>query len=345
MAPDDELALLRGANPVPRDDPRFHEGPGRPLPPHAERQLNQLLHSASAPRRREARPRPVRQVRRLVWGIEMIGAAAAVALALVLAGPTSAPAVAAPHPLSLRAGSTPLPLERLADRAAAAAEAEDATRLRRGTHVQTWNLALESGPGAAAPITLPEERVTRWKADGSHTELVVASDPRRPGKSVIADGDGGLRTVTDGKVLSDRTFPPSRGTAPPQSRPPHTPEALRAYLAELGHPGDRTPLSGTGELLDAVATFLDHWTPGARESAALIRILADAEGLRPAGAITDRLGRPGQVYVYEAAGLRRMLILDPSTGAVLGLEDTYTKGDRTYGVQAGDVMSYSAWVR
>ncbi|MFJ2770845.1 CU044_5270 family protein [Streptomyces sp. NPDC087300] len=344
MAPDDELALLRGANPVPHDDPRLHDRPDGTLPPHAERQLNLLLHSARTSRGRAARPRPVRQVRRLVWGIEMAGAAAAVALALVLAGPTSAPAVAAPHPLSLRAGSTPLPLERLADRAADAAAADDAPRLRRGTHVQTWNLALESKPGAARPITLPEERVTRWKADGSHTELVVASDPRHPGESVVADGDGGLRSVSDGKVLSDRTYPPSWGSAPPQSRPPHTPEALRAYLAELGHP-DGTPLSGTGELLDAVAAFLGHWTPGAPESAALARILADAQDLRPAGAITDRLGRQGQAYVYQADGLRRMLILDPATGSVLGLEDTYTKDDPEYGVRAGDVMSYSAWVR
>ncbi|MEV7197255.1 CU044_5270 family protein [Streptomyces sp. NPDC093510] len=337
MAHDDELALLRGADPVPGDDIRYRD---RPLPTHAERQLNLLLHSAPAARRR-----PARQVRRLVWGIEMVSLAVAAALALVLAGSSGAPAAAAPHPLTPRAGSTPLSLDRIADRATASAAADGAPRLRQGTHVRTWSLALGSGPGAEAPITLPEERITRWRPDGSHTELVVATDPRRPGRPVIADSDEGPRTVHDGKVLSDRTYPPSRGTAPPRSRPPHTPRALRDYLAELSHPSDPAPLTGTRELLDAVAMFLRHWTPGARENAALARILADADGLRPAGTVTDRLGRTGQAYVHESGGLRRMLILDPAGGAVLGLEDTVTRNDRTYGIKAGDVMSYSAWVR
>ncbi|MEU6996089.1 CU044_5270 family protein [Streptomyces sp. NPDC046465] len=337
MAHDDELALLRGADPVPGDDPRFRDGP---LPAHAQRQLNQLLHSVPGARRR-----PARQVRRLVWGIEMVSLAVAAALALVLAGSSGAPAAAAPRPLTLRAGSMPVTLDQVADGARAAAWAEGAPRLRKGTHVQTWSLAMRSGPGATAPVTLPEERVTSWHADGSHTELVVATDPRSPGEPVITDGDDGPRTVHDGKVLSDRTYPPSRGTAPPQSRPPHTPVALRGYLAELSHPGDRAPITGTGELLDAVAMFLRHWTPGAQETAALSRVLADAEDLRPAGAVTDRLGRVGQAYVHEGDGLRRMLILDPADGTVLGLEHTVTRSDRTYGVRAGKVMSYSAWMR
>jgi hypothetical protein len=105
-----------------------------------------------------------------------------------------------------------------------------------------------------------------------------------------------------------------------------------------------TPLT-TPELLDAVATLLDHWTLGARESAGLARLLAGAEGLRPAGRVTDRLGRRGQAYVYDTQGVRRMLIMDPATGAVLGLESTFTAPQAEYGVQKGDVMSYSAWMR
>lgn len=142
---------------------------------------------------------------------------------------------------------------------------------------------------------------------------------------------------------SRQTYPPSWSDAPPQARPPHDAERLRAYLEEI----DITGAMDTSQLLDAVDELLDHWTLGARESAALARILADAKGLRPAGAVTDRLGRQGQAYVYEdkAHSVRRMLILDPATGAVLGLEDTVTKDDPEYGVKAGDVMSYSAWMR
>ncbi|MFF7527224.1 hypothetical protein [Streptomyces pseudovenezuelae] len=88
-------------------------------------------------------------------------------------------------------------------------------------------------------------------------------------------------------------------------------------------------------------------TLGARESAALVRLLADAEGLRPAGRVTDRLGRPGEAYVYDTPGARRMLILDPGTGTVLGLETTatITRDDPRYGIRAGAVLEYSAWLR
>jgi hypothetical protein len=101
----------------------------------------------------------------------------------------------------------------------------------------------------------------------------------------------------------------------------------------------------TPQLLDATQVFLDTWTPGARESAALARLLAKAKDLRPAGRVTDRLGRPGQAYVHDGRGVRRMLIMDPGTGAVLGLETTVTADQPEYGLKKGDVMDYSAWLR
>ncbi|MFF4516254.1 CU044_5270 family protein [Streptomyces mirabilis] len=326
----DELDILRRANPVPATDPRFHD---RPLDQHAQRRLNRLLHGE----RHRTGPRPLR---RWVWSVGTAAAVGAVVLTLTLSGSTTTPAVAAPRPLIVEAGSTPVPLDRLADRVTASAGSQ---RLVQGTHVQTWSMSLTSGPGARPPITLPAERVVRWKADGSHTELVVATDPRHPGRPVVTDADPVPRTVEDGHVLSRRTYPPSWSDAPPVARPPHDAERLRAYLDEI----DRIEAMGTSELLDAVAELLDNWTLGAREDAALVRVLADAKGLRPAGAVTDRLGRQGQAYVYEdtAHSARRMLVLDPRSGAVLGIEDTVTKDDPEYGVKAGDVMSYSAWMR
>jgi hypothetical protein len=321
----DELELLRRANPVPSGDPRFQD---RPLDQHAQRRLNQLLHSG--------RPR---RLGRWAWSLGTAGVVGVVVLTLTLSGSTTVPAVAAPRPLVVEAGSTPVPLDRIADRAAS----DGSLPLRQGTHVQTWSMSLTSGAEARPPITLPEERVVRWKADGSHTELVVATDPNHPGKPVITDADPVPRTVEDGHVLSRQTYPPSWSDAPPWARPPHDAERLRAYLDEI----DRLDAMDTPELLDAVAELLDNWTLGSRENAALARVLADAKGLRPAGAVTDRLGRQGQAYVYDdtAHSGRLMLILDPATGAVLGMEDTVTKADPEYGLKAGDVMSYRAWMR
>ncbi|MGW3037563.1 CU044_5270 family protein [Streptomyces sp. NPDC001178] len=322
----DELELLRRANPVPVDGPHYGDGP---LDHHAERRLNRLLHERPRGRRRT----------RLLWSLSATVVVAATALSLLLSGPGTAPAVAAPRPLVIQADSTPVPLEELADRAQRQAKAEDAPKLRKGTHVQSWSLGMSDDK---PPITLPEERVVRWKADASHTELVVATDPRHPGRPVLRDDGGEPHLVEDGRVVSRQTYPPSWSDAPPESPPPNDTARLRAYLQEAAYTHTRLT---TPELLDAVAVLLDHWTLGARESATLARLLAGTEGLRPVGQVTDRLGRRGQAYEYEGAGYRRMLIMQPSTGAVLGLETVFTRAEPQYGVKAGDVMDYSAWMR
>ncbi len=353
----DELELLRSADPAPPDGPHFGDGP---LDHTAERRLEQLLRDPGdgLDGRRRGRPGllpghprgplpgrlrnrllPGPGRLRLAWGLVATAVVAALTLTLVLSGPSTPPAVAAPRPLVVETGSTPVPLNRMAERASAVAGTDGAPRLRKGTHVQSWSLGMSDDK---PPITLPEERIVRWLADDSHTELVVATDPRHPGRPVLSDEGGEPHLVDAGHVLLDQTYPPSWSDAPPQSPPPVDPARLRAYLMEAQYTD--TPLT-TPELLDAMATLLDHWTLGARESAALARLLAGAEGLRPVGRVTDRLGRRGQAYVNDGRGVRRMLIMDPATGAVLGLESTLTAPDPEYGVEKGDVMSYSAWMR
>ncbi|MEU9479895.1 CU044_5270 family protein [Streptomyces sp. NPDC048191] len=329
----DELDLLRRVNPAPAHGPYYGDGP---LDHGAERRLELLLGEGEG----ESRPARLRTPRsRLWWGLAATTVVLTTTLTVLLGGPGSPPAVAAPRPLAVRAHSTAVPLDRMEELAAAAAE-DGSPGLRKGTHVQSWSLGMSDDK---PPVTLPEERVVRWSADDSHTELVVATDPRHPGRPVLTDEGDAPRLVADGHVLSRTTYPPSWSDAPPEARPPHGPAALRAYLAETARTG--TGSLSTSELLDVVPELLDHWTLGARESAALVRILADAKGLRPAGQVTDRLGRPGQAYTYDGPGERRMLILDPRTGAVLGLETTFTRDDPRYGVKAGDVMEYSAWMR
>ncbi|MER5943687.1 CU044_5270 family protein [Streptomyces sp. NPDC001928] len=327
----DELELLRRANPVPVDGPHYGDGP---LDHTAEGHLDRLLHERpAAPRRRT----------RLAWGLAATTVVTALVSALLLTGQTTAPAVAAPRPLVVQTDSTPVPMARLAERAEQASSAGSPT-LRKGTHVQSWSLAMSDQD---PPITLPQETIVRWNDDDSHTEIVVATDPRHPGRPVLTDEGDEPRLVDDGHVLSRRTYPPSWSDAPPESPPPHDARGLHDYLeeAERAFLADHSQPLSTAELLDATRTLLGHWTLGARESAALAGLLADAEGLRPVGQITDRLGRRGQAYVYDGEDSRRMLIMDPADGAVLGLEQTFTRDDPRFGVKAGDVMTYSAWMR
>ncbi|MFI9802785.1 CU044_5270 family protein [Streptomyces sp. NPDC052301] len=338
----DELDLLRRANPVPVDGPHFGDGP---LDHRAERQLERLLHEARPRRRfRPLAPLPGRTPRgRLLWGLAATAVVLVIATDAVLGGPGTPRAVAAPRPLTVHAHSRPVPLKEMAALADAAASG-GSPALRKGTHVQSWSLGMSDGK---PPVTLPEERVVRWRADHTHTELVVATDPRTPGRPVLTDEGDTPHEVADGHVVSRTTYPPMWSDAPPEATPPHTAGALRAYLTEIARPStDRgTAALSTAELLDAVAELLDHWTLGARESAAVVRLFAQAGGMRAAGEVTDRLGRPGQAYLYDTDGIRHMLILEPRTGAVLGMENTFTKDDPEYGVKAGDVMGYSAWMR
>lgn len=340
----DELELLRQADPAPAGEGPWRD---RPLTARATARLEELT-TGPGP---SARPRPVRR-RRLVLGLTAASLAAVAALAPTFSGAGSSPAVAAPAALTLHTGAPSVSLDTLARRAQAAARtAGAADGPRRGSHLQTWYMSMESGPDAAPPVTVPEERITHWNADGSGSELVVATDPRHPGRPVIHDNDGHWQTVSDGKVLHDKTYPAGSearhsGLAS-RTRPSTDPAELREQLSWLyGGPDDTRT---TGQLLTALSSFRQEWTPGPRETAAIVRMLADAGGLRPAGVVTDRLGRRGQAFVYDgpdgaANSTRQMVILDPRTGELLGLEVTFTKNEPDFRIRSGEVMSYEAWM-
>ncbi len=330
----DELELLRAADPVPAGAGRWRD---RPLDARAEAGLVRLLHHT----------RTRRAGRRLMLRAEAAVLALVAVVCFLLSDAGSSPAAAAPGPIVPHADTRPVPLAELARRAEARARAAaPGDGPHRGSHVQSWYLSMQEGPDAAPPVTVPEERITRWNADGSGSELVVATDPRHPGRPVIHDDDAHWRTVSDGKVLHRRTYPAGseaqHGGLASRTRPPTDPAKLRAELGWLygGAGGART----VTPLLQALSSFRGEWTPGPRETAAVVRMLADAGGLRPAGSVTDRLGRRGEAYVHDGTGLRQMVILDPRTGELLGLEETFTTDQPDFKVKAGQVMSYEAWM-
>ncbi|MFG2137610.1 CU044_5270 family protein [Streptomyces sp. NPDC048650] len=332
----DELDLLRAADPAPPGDGPWRD---RPLPAHAERELNRLLFSTRTKRAR----------RRLVLRAEAAVLALGAVLAFTFSGAGAARAVAMPVALAPHAGAPALPLAELARRAQDRARTAGPTDgPHRGSHVQSWNLSMQPGPGPVPPVTAPEERMTRWRADGSGSELVVATDPRHPGRPVI-DGTGGRwHAVHGGKVLHRRTYPAlptGRRDLAARTAPPADPQALRRRLAaRYGGTGGGTP-----HLLTALSSLLQQWTLGPREAAAVVRVLADADGLRPVGTVRDRLGRRGQAYVYDGPdggmdATRQMVILDPRTGRLMGTETTFTRDLPGFRITSGEVLSYEVWL-
>ncbi|GAA1298433.1 CU044_5270 family protein [Streptomyces javensis] len=322
----DELDLLREANPVSADT-----GPWRDRPLNARAEL--LL------RRLPSQDRGRRTVRRVVWSLEAAAAAAVLALALTVSGtPSSAVAASRPVPLVAHVSRADVSLTEIVRRARAAAE-ESPGRSERGSHFQSWALSMKSGEDA---VTLPRESLTRWNADGSGSTLEVATDPRHPGRPVIEDGPP-PRTVHDGKVLSEERYPPGINGANESyfEDPPAGASALREYLAVWTPDADRDP----AELLSAVGSFLTVWTPGPRQRADIATLLSALEGLRPAGRVTDRLGREGQGFRFTGTpGGRYLIVLDPDDGRVLDIEETFTRDAPEYRVKAGDVMSYTAYI-
>ncbi|MER5968849.1 CU044_5270 family protein [Streptomyces sp. NPDC002055] len=345
---DDAWELLRRANPVPADDPRLRD---RPLDAGAERHLAALLRDRGGPSGeagRGAAPLRQRRPRRLLYGLAATVAGVVTAVTLTLSGPGAPVAVAAPAPL-VTDGSSAVPLARIADRAQTLARRPGADRhAQPGSHVQEWALAMESGPGARPPVPVPQERYLRWNRDGSGSLLEVATDPRHPGRPVI-DGSGvKARAVDDGHVIRHDTYPAGAlaGNSLYTTPPPQTPDALRAYFDRDERAGSSAEEPAAG-LLDDVSEFLGDWTPGPRETAAITTLLARSDGLRPAGTVTDRLGRRGQAYVTRddhGTGARQMVVLDPETGRILGREVTVTRDWKEARVEAGDVLSYEAWM-
>ncbi|WP_330323893.1 hypothetical protein [Streptomyces pseudovenezuelae] len=152
-----------------------HFGDGR-LDHRAERRLTAPL---GQDRRRFRVPRA-----RLLCSLTAAAVVPGVVLVAVLGGPGGPPAVAA-------VGSP---------------------GLRRGNHVRSWSLGMsDDGP----PVALPEERVVRWNPDDSPTEVVVATDPGNPVRPVLTDDGDTQHLVSDGRVLSRTTYPPSWSDAPP----------------------------------------------------------------------------------------------------------------------------------
>ncbi|HWO59465.1 MAG TPA: hypothetical protein VNO31_05465 [Umezawaea sp.] len=211
------------------------------------------------------------------------------------------------------------PLAEVARRAGGLAAGDPAVAVRR-THNKEWAVAMEVGSDAAPPVVLPWETRSEWMSDGSGWwEVTGGGEPARRKEF----GPGGW--------AEESSFPGQ----PPTSD-------FRAYLG-----GTPAPYVGsTTKVIDTLSTFLRTWTPAQRETAAIVEMLVATGDLEAVGAVTDWVGRKGQAYTHAdpSKNVDVMVVLDPPTGRVLGIEQTFNRDFPEYRVKAGQLMSYQVYL-
>ncbi len=185
---------------------------------------------------------------------------------------------------------------------------------------------------AAAQPPPPDGRydyvhTVEWTEDGiGIAEDAVAPGPARIETRAWMGIDGSLRRE---QQLIDETgagsFPPHEVSFPPDGRGgaeeiPIDPVALREFLAGTWPPEGSAPLIG------AVALLHQSRVVEPEEMAAILGVLAAEDGLGVELRAVDLLGREGVAVTGHrvAAGVthRRSLILDATTGALLGTDQT-----------------------
>lgn len=98
------------------------------------------------------------------------------------------------------------------------------------------------------------------------------------------------------------------------------------------------------EVADAYLELAAKQPVSAHDTAVTLRALATFDELRDYGTVTDRAGRQVRAvgYTTDSGGLptRRLLLLDPDTGQVLGADQTLTRDAGNLDVPIPSVISY-----
>ncbi|GAB2696742.1 CU044_5270 family protein [Thalassiella azotivora] len=342
----DELAMLRRADPVPRDHPLLGDSL---LDARAESELHRLVAGA-----------PVAARRRTRWAAVAAGAAAfAVALALgagqVLGG--GAPAVAATPPLLdvvppdpdgvalPGTGSREATLAGVAERAREATGPQSA---QREAAWREWSLSSRVAGEQVTSAVLPQESELSWRGDGSGTVRVTVGEPWFPTEAHREAYREGGPDVAPGATLRAETVPAGGLAVRFPQEPPADAASLRAYLAVASPPGSEgSPGDDATAVLTAVGDLHREWRLTAAQRAALVEVLAGTEGLRVLGSTTDRLGRAGVALAADSdvSGLptRTVVVLDPGSGEVLSIESWLTRDAGELDVEVPAVVSYTAF--
>jgi hypothetical protein len=201
-----------------------------------------------------------------------------------------------------------------------------------------WYLAVRVSGSTVSSAIVPSVTESWIRADG-HGRVI-----RRRAKA-----DGARVTATnDGPIFEDFSLPAGVGRAYPLLRLSTDPAVVARQLNAGDPPKWREP----AERFDWLTNLnLEQPVPPDVEST-ILRVLATSPGLINSGTVVDRVGRPGVAVSLDSGhppdvpGVleRYTLILSPSTGRLLGEEETLIGNPRKLPVRRGAVLDYTVFL-
>jgi hypothetical protein len=252
-------------------------------------------------------------------------ALAALLLASLLAGhpgpvavPAASVAVLGPSPLAISEGVPAR--EPLRDIHAGLVKTGEAPASSRYIHTRQQIWSVHDTPEAKGGVA---QEVQRWRAtDRSARELRVTL-PSEPSATPII------------RVFEPGTFPLDF------ERPSPLPEILAGQLASAGR-----RLPGPELYLRAIATMFKNHCLDNAQRAAVVRILADTDGLEFHTGIVDRASRAGVAVSAtspspaDGGEIRDVLVFNPQTGALLSHEQVLQVSTPRSAVRQAAAYSY-----
>lgn len=313
----------------------------------------QMLARAKAAELRDTSSEPAAVRRRWRYSPQLVAVAAgaAVVLGLVFALPGTRDTAAADTPPVLKyefvktgqiafapgrpAGAQ---LRKLARAAEAAGESPGTgpTQYVRSTN---WFAQLSDSDEESDAALVPKIRESWLRADGSRVFREFSGKPLAP--------DGRQRDVkvsVGGKAVIER-LPNSGKGADFVDLLGDDPAQVRANLLKSREcPAKSGPVAAECLMSEIGSLTAEHVVSG-RMFAMFWQVLADEPSIRDLGSAEDRVHRPGvgiSMISPTAPQFRRVLIISPRSGRLLGSEEVLIKSDKALDLHAPAIYSFTA---
>jgi hypothetical protein len=210
---------------------------------------------------------------------------------------------------------------------------------------ERWNLVSVQGGDESGAAVVPSAVLTWVAPDGSLRRSTRSGEPLLLNGTFTVPPDGQSADGTRGDGI-EQYGPGSSGAPGVAALATVGPDALRATLLErAGCVAPDQPAAPC--LLDGVARIHDDAVVDGQVDAVLWSLLAADPTIVTLGHVTDRAGRDDVALttaVDVKTPVRTILLVDPATAALVGVEQVLLSEDAGYGVAAPAVIGFVAFL-